>query len=345
MPWRETRDPYAIWVSEIMLQQTRVETVRGYYTRWMARLPTVRSLAEAPMDDVLSLWSGLGYYARARNLKAAAEQLTARDGGVVPRDPAALLALPGVGAYTAGAIASIAFGLPEPILDGNVARVLSRLFAIDAPAEAATTKAQLWALARSLVPADAPSEFNQAMMELGATVCTPRAPQCLTCPVAKPCRARAAGIQDELPRKRVRKEPPTVDALALVARCRSRVLLGRRPARGLWGGLWEPPWVPLEAGVDAEAAAEDVVKRCFDVELSGRPELSTLTHELTHRRYRFTVLSGSAPERATDVEARYEALRWVEASELAALGLATWSTRLLSSQYVPPARKKPTNQA
>lgn len=345
MPWRETRDPYAIWVSEIMLQQTRVETVRGYYTRWMARLPTVRTLAEAPMDDVLALWSGLGYYARARNLKAAAEQLTARDGGEVPRDPARLLALPGVGAYTAGAIASIAFGLPEPILDGNVARVLSRMFAIDAPAEAAATKAQLWSLARALVPADAPSEFNQAMMELGATLCTPRAPQCLVCPVAKSCRARAEGRQAELPRKRVRKEPPTVVALALVARCKRRVLLGRRPPRGLWGGLWEPPWVQLEEGTDAEAAAEDVVKRSFDVELSGRPVLSTLTHELTHRRYRFTVLSGSTLAHANDVESRYETLRWVEPSELTALGLAAWATRLLSNQYVPPARKKPTNHA
>ena len=330
MPWRQSRDPYAIWVSEIMLQQTRVETVRGYYTRWMARLPTVRALAEAPLDDVLALWSGLGYYARARNLKAAAELLTARDGGEVPRDPAALLALPGVGAYTAGAIASIAFGLPEPILDGNVARVLSRLFAIDAPAEAASTKAQLWALARALVPADAPSEFNQAMMELGATVCTPRSPQCLTCPLAKPCRARAAGIQEDLPRRRVRKQPPTVQALALVARCRTRVLLGRRPARGLWGGLWEPPWIPLETGTDAEAEAEAVVKRSFDVELSGRPVLSTLTHELTHRRYHFTVLQGSTPAHAVDVEARYEALRWVARAELPTLGLAAWSTRLLT---------------
>ena len=180
-----------------------------------------------------------------------------------------------MGAYTAGAIASIAYGLPEPILDGNVARVLSRLFAIDAAPEAASTKAELWSLARALVPADAPSHFNQAMMELGATVCTPRAPQCLVCPVAKSCRARAEGRQEELPRKRVRKEPPTVEAIAIVARNRRRVLLGRRPPRGLWGGLWEPPWVPLEEGTDAEAAAEDVAKRCFDVELTGRTELTT----------------------------------------------------------------------
>ncbi len=330
MPWRESRDPYAIWVSEIMLQQTRVETVRGYYTRWMARLPTVRALAEAPLDEVLSLWSGLGYYARARNLKAAAELLTVRDGGAVPRDPAALLALPGVGAYTAGAIASIAYGLPEPILDGNVARVLSRLFAIDAPAAAASTKAQLWALARELVPEDAPSEFNQAMMELGATVCTPRSPRCLTCPVAASCRARAAGIQEELPRKRVRKEPRTVEAIALVARCKGRVLLGRRPARGLWGGLWEPPWMPVAPGSDIEAMAATFPSSELGLRLTGRTELTTLTHELTHRRYRFHVLSGRArSERAHDVHTRYEALRWVEPTTLPTVGIAAWAARVL----------------
>ncbi len=255
MPWRKTRDPYAIWVSEIMLQQTRVETVRAYYTRWMARLPTVRALAEAPLDEVLSLWSGLGYYARARNLKAAAEVLLAEEGGEFPRDPGRIAALPGIGPYTTGAIASIAFDLPEPILDGNVARILSRIFLIDAPAEAARTRAELWSRARALVPTRGAGDFNQAMMELGATVCTPRDPACLTCPVASQCRARAAGRALELPRRKLKRVTPTVEQLALLVKAADRVLLARRPARGLWGGLWEPPCLSIEAKADPLGAA------------------------------------------------------------------------------------------
>ena len=334
MPWRKTRDPYAIWVSEIMLQQTRVETVRGYYARWMERLPTVRALAEAPLDEVLALWSGLGYYARARNLKAAAEVLLAQDGGSVPADPVRLLALPGVGAYTAGAIASIAFDLPEPILDGNVARVLSRVFAIDTPPEAKDTKMQLWARARALVPPNDASHFNQSMMELGATLCSPRAPVCEKCPLAKLCRAHALGLEEQLPLKKQKREVPLVDELALVVRSRDakRLLLARRPARGLWGGLWEPPCAPLANEEISQARALAIARERFGLRITAPSQLSAHKHELTHRRYRFFVLQGTAATGSPkDRDRRYEDMRWMTKDELSSVGLAAWASRLVDS--------------
>jgi A/G-specific adenine glycosylase len=335
MPWRRTKDPYAIWVSEIMLQQTRVDTVRDYYARWMARLPTVRTLAAAPLDEVLALWSGLGYYARARNLHAAA-QLCAQDG--VPRDPARLRALPGVGAYTAGAIASIAFDLPEPILDGNVARVLARVFAIDGPSEARKTREALWDLARALVPSDAASDFNQAMMELGAMVCTPRDPACDRCPIRARCRARAEGRQTDLPRKKAsRRAMPTVEQVALVATRGAGVLLGRRPARGLWGGLWEPPCLnsPRDSADPEEAAARAAAR--FGLNLFSARAMKAYQHELTHRRYRFhPVVARAQGGHPRDCEGGYEALRWVDADELSSLGLAAWARRVIEDAGIGP---------
>ena len=181
LPWRNTRDPYAIWICEIMAQQTRLETMRPYWERWMARFPTVRALARAPLDNVLALWAGLGYYRRARNLHAAARVIVERHGGVFPDDAEAIAALPGIGRYTTGAIASIAFGRRLPVLDGNVRRVLARL-------SGETADAALWARAEELVPADAPGDFNQGLMDLGATVCAPRTPRCGGCPMKGFCR-------------------------------------------------------------------------------------------------------------------------------------------------------------
>jgi A/G-specific adenine glycosylase len=192
LPWRRTRDPYAIWLSEVMLQQTQVATVIPYWERFLARFPTVTALAEAPLDEVLSLWSGLGYYSRARNLHRAANEVVARHGGALPASHAALLALPGFGRYTAGAVASIAFGLPEPLVDGNVARVFSRACAIEgAPGDREREK-KLWAEAARWVQGERPGELNQALMELGATVCTARSPRCGLCPLTV-CAWRAAG--------------------------------------------------------------------------------------------------------------------------------------------------------
>jgi A/G-specific adenine glycosylase len=341
LPWRRTGDPYAIWISEIMLQQTRVETVRDYFQRWMTQLPTVRALAAAPLDQVLALWSGLGYYARARNLHGAAALICAEHGGELPRDPAALRALPGVGDYTAGAIASIAFGLPEPILDGNVARVLSRVFLVEGTDGAA--RARLWELARALVPEDAASHFNQAMMELGALVCSPHDPACGTCPIARRCLARRAGRQLELPHRKPRRVVPTVERIALLLRRprRAGLLLGRRPPRGLWGGLWEPPCAEDDANAGTPAAQARQAALRFGLKLSRVRAMGTYRHELTHRRYHFRAVAALAAGPSRDWRGAYDELRWVAPGELANLGLSAWARRVIDDALRLPKEGPP----
>ena len=273
LPWRGTDDPYAIWVSEVMLQQTRVDTVRPYWERWMRRFPTVAALAEADLDDVLREWEGLGYYSRARNLHGAARMVRERHRGKLPDQVDALRELPGVGEYTAGAVASIAFGRPEPAVDGNVRRVLSRLYDLEAP-----TPAALRRLAADLVPADRPGDFNQAMMELGATICTPRSPACDACPVARWCRARELGVQEERPLRKKRTAVPeeTVET-AVIVRSDGALLLTRRPEYGLLGGLWEFP------GDDAPEAVRRLVADLL-AEADPVATLEPVVHTFTHKR-------------------------------------------------------------
>src|SRR5688572_4925603 len=244
LPWRESRDPYAVWVSEVMLQQTRVETVLRYYAPWMRRFPDVEALARAPEADVLHAWQGLGYYSRARRLQAAARAIVERHGGRLPSDPELLRALPGVGAYSAGAIASIAFGRREPIVDGNVVRVLTRLFGLKGDPTRGALKRRLWELSRELVPAERPGDFNQALMELGATLCTPRSPACAVCLLAEGCVARERGLTERLPELPVRAAPTAVRAAAAVVRVRGRVLVVKeRSDAARWAGLWTFPHV------------------------------------------------------------------------------------------------------
>lgn len=324
LPWRETRDPYAIWVSEVMLQQTRVATVIPYYRRWLDRFPTVEALAAAPIDDVLAAWSGLGYYSRARNLRRGAAEVMARYGGRVPDDPDQLRALPGVGAYTAGAIASIAFGRPEPVVDGNVARVLARVFAIDDDIKAAATRRRLWDLAARLVPADAPGDFNQGIMELGATVCTPRAPRCGACPLSGVCRARAAGRASELPVTRPRRragELPVIDVVAAWLVRRRRVLLVRRAGRGLYAGLWELPQAPTPDGIgDA-----------IGLRIALRGSAPAAAHEqlLSHRRLRIRVWRAAAPVgRVRPSPDRYDAFRWCPPDAIGDAGVSAATAQI-----------------
>jgi A/G-specific adenine glycosylase len=315
LPWRRTRDPYAIWVSEIMLQQTRVATATPYWERWMARLPTVGALADAPLDDVLALWAGLGYYSRARNLHRGAVHVVREHGGELPRSAAALRAIPGVGRYTAGAIASIAFDEATPLVDGNVARVLARVFAIEEDVKSTAGGKRLWALAGELVPVEAPGDFNQALMELGATVCTPRAPDCPSCPLAARCAARATGRQAELPvvppRPAAASLPRLVQVAAWIERD-GKVLLGRRPASGLYGGLWELP----------QASDRVALVAAFAGRLSVGPRVVARHRQLlSHRRLELSLwpaeLRGRAPRLAS-----YDRLEWHPVGELGQLGLS-----------------------
>lgn len=296
LPWRDApaghRDPYAVWVCEIMAQQTRLEVVVGYFTRWMARFPTVQTLAAADQQAVLKLWEGLGYYARARNLHKAAQVVVDRHRGVLPADRAALLALPGIGEYTVGAILSIAFNQPEPLLDGNVKRVWARLADIAHPINERPVLQELWSLSRATVDAAAPGDAgacNEALMELGATICTPANPRCLLCPLIDQCRAAANGTQAQRPVKAPRKATPHFDVAAGVIwqgdPFASRLLIAQRPADGMLGGLWEFPGGKLEA-TDADLAA--CLRREIDEELGitiavGAP-ITVVAHAYTHFR-------------------------------------------------------------
>jgi A/G-specific adenine glycosylase len=260
LPWRRTRDPYRIWLSEIMLQQTRVAAALGYYERFLDRFPTIESLASARLEEVLRLWAGLGYYSRARNLHRAAQEIVARHGGEFPRTWDAAIALPGIGNYTAAAILSIAYGAPHAVLDGNVARVIARLDAIRGDLRAPRRWIALSARAQQLLPpraprapadSDAPGDWNQAMMELGATVCLPRAPRCDVCPVRRFCRARALGLADSLPAPRVKRAPESITlAAAVLLDARGRTLLVRPDAieAALFSRLWQ---FPAFVGADA----------------------------------------------------------------------------------------------
>jgi len=273
LPWRRTRDPYRIWLSETMLQQTRVDVVVPYYERFLARFPDVGALAAADEADVLREWAGLGYYARARNLHRAAAAVVRDHSGELPREAGALAELPGVGRYTVGALRSIAFGQRAAVVDGNVKRVFARLRARN------LSDTEVWRLAESMVPDAAPGDWNQALMELGATVCTPRKPSCLLCPVTSFCAALAQGEPERFPAPAKRAAVRAVRALAGVVTRRGRVLLVRRPSRGLLGGLWELPNVE---GGDGSALLREVFERT-GVRASRGPSLGRLRHQFTHR--------------------------------------------------------------
>jgi A/G-specific adenine glycosylase len=270
-----------------MLQQTQVKTVLGYYERWMQRFPTVKTLAAAEDADVLHVWQGLGYYSRARRLLAGARAVAERHAGQLPADVDALLALPGIGPYSAGAIASIAFGLPEPVVDGNVVRVLCRLFALEGDPAKAPLKQQLWQLARELVPTDAPSAFNQSLMELGATICTPTSPRCPECPVANQCQALAKGLERELPQLAKRKTPTAIATAAAYVRRASAVLLRQMPPDAArWAGLWVLPFAELSHTEGAPAAAVRALKEIGVAGAAGAT-LRQANHTIT--RFRITL--------------------------------------------------------
>ncbi len=325
LPWREDGDPYRVWVSEIMLQQTRVAAVLPYYERWMQRFPSLHALAGADVDDVLKAWEGLGYYSRARNLHAAARIVCDNHAGRVPDEYASLRTLPGIGDYTAGAIASVVYGRAEPAVDGNVRRVLTRL--LDRDLDTRTLRAT----AAALVPSDRPGDFNQALMELGATVCTPRAPRCAACPLTNQCAARQNGTQAERPSKKVKGAVALFDVgVAVLRDRRGRILLVRRPNAGLLAGMWELPAriaAPGEAPEDAALQAARRVVGRDDVALQHDEPIATVRHPFSHRteQYHAYEVAGTFAVRATSRR------RWFEPAVRASFTIPRAQQRLLAA--------------
>jgi A/G-specific adenine glycosylase len=326
LPWRGQTNPYLVWVSEIMLQQTRVETVIPYFTRWIQRFPTLQSLAEASEHEVLSAWEGLGYYSRARSLHKAAQIVMKEFASQLPQEVDQLRRLPGIGQYTAGAIASIAFGKDEPALDGNIRRVLARLFNVTEPARSPAGEKRLWELARAHLPSGRAGDYNQALMDLGALLCTPRAPDCKNCPLASFCQSRLLGVQEERPV--MEKKPPiphyTVTAAVIqqppsspmdVPGCEIPVLLARRPSHGLLGGLWEFPGGKLQDGEDLPACLKREICEELGVDIGVGEALGVYKHAFTHFRVTLHAflcqLQDGIPQ---PIEA--SEIRWVKPAEL-----------------------------
>ena len=316
LPWRDHPDPYVVWVSEIMLQQTRVETVLPYFERWMQLFPTLGDLANASQQEVLSAWEGLGYYSRARNLHRAAQVVLSEYGGELPRDLKALRRLPGIGRYTAGAIASIAFGMDEPALDGNIRRVLARIFNVSEPARSPHGESVLWDLAAANLPSSQAGDYNQALMDLGSTLCTPRSPDCPRCPVAGYCQALALGIQEQRPVLDARPVTPHYVVTAAVIRRAQEVLITQRPPDGLLGGLWEFPGGKLEPGEDLASCLQREIREELGAEITVGGQVGVFRHAYTHFRvtlhaFLCTLANGREP-RALQVHD----LRWITPPQL-----------------------------
>jgi A/G-specific adenine glycosylase len=318
LPWRRTRDPYAVWVSETMLQQTRVETVIPYYERFLARFPDVESLASAEPEEVYALWTGLGYYSRARNLQAAARAVVEEHGGRLPEEASALRGLKGVGRYTAGALASIAFDQPEPAVDGNVVRVLARLLGVRNDAGRKPVMDRFWQIAAELARGPRPGQLNQALMELGATVCRPRSPVCPVCPLGSLCDALRVGDAEDLPIRSKRKPPRPMEAVAAWLERRGRVLVVQRPQGGLLGGMWELPGGEIEEGTGAEQALRRHLAQRLGLSVRHAERVGEIEHVFTHRRLRLHVFrSGPASGRVRRSDLASH--RWLSPAAIAKL--------------------------
>jgi len=316
LPWRDHPDPYAIWVSEIMLQQTRVETVIPYFQRWMEQFPSISALAAASQQDVLNLWEGLGYYSRARNLHRAALIIHEHFDSRLPEDIETLSKLPGIGRYTAAAITSIAFGQDEAALDGNIRRVLSRVFNVLDPARSTPGEKKLWALAQENLPLGRAGDYNQAIMDLGATICTPKNPDCPACPVAQICQAKALGVQGERPLSMPRAKIPHHTVAAAIVQRDDEVLIVQRPPEGLLGGMWEFPGGKREPGEDLSACLRREILEELGVNIQVGEAFGVYQHAYTHFRITlhafFCTLNGYQPQLKEHTD-----LRWVVPAELA----------------------------
>jgi A/G-specific adenine glycosylase len=318
LPWRvsplapyATPDPWHVLISEAMLQQTQVSTVIPYFNRFVSRFPTIKHLAIADEQEVLRLWQGLGYYSRARNLHTTSKMVVKKWGGTIPRTVEELLSLPGIGRYTAGAIASLAYDVKAPILDGNVIRVMSRLDLLRADPRLPEHRERLWRRAEEILPDKCVGDFNSALMELGATICTPRAPKCLLCPVKDHCAAMAAGVAEQIPPAPAAKVRPIERRWTIAIQDNDQWLIEQRPARGRWASMWQ--FVTIEA-TDPKPTAASLSRR-VGLKLSNLRHIGALRHDLTHRRYEFEVLLARLiPSPGTPGEGQGEGLRqrrWV----------------------------------
>ncbi len=340
LPWRfgpgEVADPYRVWLSEVMLQQTTVKAVIPYFERFVKRWPTVRALARAPLDDALAAWAGLGYYSRARNLHACAKEVVKAHKGRFPKTEAELSKLPGIGPYTAAAIASIAFGQAATPVDGNVERVVARLFAVQEPLPA--SKPELRRLSATLTPNYRAGDFAQAMMDLGATICAPKSPSCLMCPLAMQCQARALGIETELPARLTKAERPTRRAVAFVAlREDGHVLLRRRAEAGLLGGMLEVPSTDWTASwPDADDAMRQTPLRADWWHVPG-----SVVHTFTHFRLEIVVYRALVPVEATlNLWAEPARCRWVQRRALQAQALPSVMHKIIAHAFNEAAAEK-----
>jgi len=317
LPWRRTADSYHIWLSEIMLQQTGVNAALPFYQRFLEHFPTISVLAAAPVERVVEQWAGLGYYSRARNLHRAAQIVVEKHQGAFPDDPRQILALPGIGRSTAGAIGAIAFHRPTPILDGNVRRVLCRLFSLQEPPRSPAAERRLWSWAEALTPEERPGDYAQAIMDLGALLCTPARPDCAVCPLADLCRARQSGKEREIPVRQRKKPVPLVEEVGILLNRKGRFLVRRRPLEGLLGGLWEFPTTRVAAEEGPEAAAARLL-----AELGFRADplpAGTVRQTYSHFRLALGLYLGELTEisrtRTTDEET------WLSPAELVDLPL------------------------
>ena len=344
LPWRADRDAYRILVSELMLVQTTVTAVIPFFERFLRRFPDIRSLAEADEAEVLKVWEGLGYYRRARQLHAAARQVVREHGGTIPDDPVAVRALPGVGRYIAGAVLSFAFNRPEPIVEANSQRVLARLLALREDVKASATRERIWQAAQRLVPDQGPGDFNQALMDLGALVCTPRRPRCLLCPLTELCRARQQGLQDEIPLSTPKPPPAVVTESCAVVLGQGKVLIVQRGLGRLWEQFWEFPTIhvggadPAGRSFGAPIELADGVRRLTGIRADIGPHLTDIRYSVTNHRATLQVYRANARAGALEPGPGLVDARWVEPARLGEEAFSSAGRRLIAWLARDPGR-------
>ena len=324
LPWQDTRDAYRIWLSEIMLQQTQVATVVPYYERFLQRFPDVSALAKAPEDDVMRLWAGLGYYARARNLHRAAREVCELHGGSFPKEFTAIHALPGIGRSTAAAISAFAFGQRRAILDGNVKRVFARHFGVEGDVKARAIEDQLWAMAERELPRTGIERYSQGLMDLGAVVCTRARPACLLCPVRKTCVAYVEGRTEALPGRRPKREMPHRQTRMLLVVRHGEVLLEKRPPAGIWGGLWCLPELPVEADIF------DILHKRYGLKGRSVRELDRVEHGFTH--YSLSIFPQEIAVTQTAARAMEPGLMWINLADADGAAIPAPVKRILQAR-------------